>query len=485
MRSLASLVNFRPAKFRPYYNTRTPIDIAVGQFVRGTRGEWLNDGGASPINAFAARSGYYKTTTVDNLVLRLLEIYPDTEYFKMDTENTSTNTERFKSLAENKVDVDTRVHITNKGELNFQEYCALQKTIGEEKLKHQDDYMVETPFVDPETGKAQRMMLPTFQSLDSISNMVVSQNLEAIEKDIEDKKTNTADMLDGKMKKRLLDLMVTWAYKYNFVYFVTAHIGEKQDIDPRRPTPKQNQWMTNSEKVTNAGKNFLYLPNLSFQLVRPSPLLDNEKHPLYPSGRNTTSVRKTADSQLTDLEQVEVNRLSLKVLRGKNNITGTIIPTVMSQHHGILANLSYYEYLIEVEGNVKSGEVGDSGFLRRGYNRVSPLLPDLNINRKNIRSLCKNDYRVERTLEIMFQFHWVSHYWNIAAYPFDVPATFEAFVNGIHQSNNILIDDLLESRCYWTYDKKDKRPYYSIFDICELINIKNPPVSVQVPNDIK
>ncbi len=485
MPSLASLIKFKSAQFRPYYNTRTPIDVAVGQFIRGYKGEWLNDGGASPINAFSGRSGYYKTTIVDNLVLRLLEIYPGSEYFKMDTENTSTSGERFKKLSGGKVDVDSRVHITNKGEVNFTEYCQMQKELGEAKLAHQDDYIVETPFVDPTTGKAYRILMPTFQSLDSISNLVVAQNLEAIEKDIEDKKTNTADMLDGKMKKRLVDLMVTWAYKYNFVYFITAHIGEKQDIDPRRSTPKQNQWMSNSEKVTNAGKNFLYLPNLSFQLVRPTPLVDQDKNPLYPSAEATLrSIKKKADSQLTELEQIELNRLSLKILRGKNNVTGTIIPTVMSQHQGILADLSYYEYLVEVEGNTKSGEVGDSGFLKKGYNRVSPLLPDFPLNRKNIRQLCKTEYRVERMLEIMFQFHWVSHYWNTAVYPFDVPATLEAMVNGILSGNSIMLDDLLESRSYWTYDKKDKRPYYSIFDICELIGIREAPVSVQVPSDI-
>lgn len=473
--SLASMIDFKPSIFYPYYNTRSPIDICVGQFNRGVNGEWLLDGGMGPVNGISARSGYFKSTTVDKIAIDLLEIYPDSEYFKMDTENTSTSKERFVSLANGRdIDIANRVHLTNKGELNLKEYCAMIQSIGEAKLKNKNDFLIETPFLNIETGKPLSILMPTFISLDSISNLSTDNNLEAIEAGIEDKRNNTADMHDGRIKKRLLDLFITWAYRYSFCFFVTAHIGEKQDIDPSRPTPKQNQWMSNLEKITNAGKNFLYLPNLSLQLTKLHPLVDDSKNPLYPSGIAST-----------ELEKVEINRLDVKVLRGKNNITGTIIPLVMSQHLGILQDLSFYEYLREIDGRVKSGEAGPSGFVVRGYNRYSPMLPDVAMNRKNIRQVCAENYKAKRALEIMFQFVWITRYWNLSKFPFNIPTTLEQFVNGINQSNNLAMNDILESRGYWTYNKKDDRQYLSIMDIFELIGSTDVKKTVQVPIDIE
>ena len=472
---LADATGFKTSRYVPYFNTCTPIDIAVGQMVRGVNNSWVLDGGAGPVNGLSGRSGYFKSTTTDNLVVNMLDIYPDSEYFKLDTENTSTSIARFESYALGRnIDVQNRVHITNKGEMSTNDYVTWLRKLGEEKLAHAKDYTVETPFLDVSTGKPLKMLLPTFQSLDSISNLTTDNILMALEGGIEDKKNNTADMHDGRIKKRLVDLIITWAYRYNFVFFITAHIGEKHELDPSRPTPKQNQWMSASEKITNAGKNFLFLPNLSFQIARPRPLVDNDKRPLYPSSRDAND----------DLEKIEINRLDLKVLRGKNNVTGTVIPSVMSQHYGILADLSYYEYLREVDGKINSGQTGDSGFSMQGYNRFSPLLPEVAFARKTLRTVCHDDYRARRTLELMYQFNWISRYWNLRNYPFDIPATLEKLVEGINQSSSIMLDDVVQSRGYWTYSKTEKRKYMSILDIIELVGVKSAPKSVSVPDKI-
>lgn len=477
--SLIKNAGFKPAMFYPYYNTRTPLDIAVGQFLRGTKNEWILDGGAAPTNGVSGRSGYYKSTTVDKFCMDLLEIYPGSEYLKMDTEITSTSKERFKRLDNGRgIDIEERVHLTNKGELSFAEYVALIKKIGEEKLKHAADYTVETPFLDTRTGKPLRILVPTFSSLDSISNLRADTTVEALTAGLETKSNNTIDMRDGAIKTRLMDMFINWAYKYSMCFWVTAHVVQQVDIDPKNPTVKQNQWFKRDEKISSAGKNFLYLPNQSYQIVKPHPLLDSDKNPEYPApGDDCSSI---------ELQRVEINRIDLKVIRGKNNVTGTVIPFVMSQHLGILSDLSYYEYLKELDKGLKlkSGETGPSGFTMRGYNRVSPLLPDININRRNIRSLCESDYKVNRALEIMFQFAWITRYWNLRAYPFDIPTTLEKFVEGVNQSSRIVIDDILTSRGWWTYDKTEKRPYMSIMDVFELIGEKEPTKKVQVPDDL-
>lgn len=471
--SLAQAAGFKPAYFYPYLNTRSPIDICTGIYVKGFNGAWLLDAGAAPVNGFSARSGYFKSTTVDNMVVNLMEIYPRSEYFKYDTENTSTSLQRFYRLAQGlNVNVDERVHLTNKGEMNLKEYVEFLTNLGEYKLKNKQEYLVETPFLDTNTGKPLKIMVPTFISLDSISNLS-TDNID-FSTGMEDKSNNTADMYDARIKKRLMDLFITYAYRYSMYFFVTAHVDSKIEIDPRRPTPKQNQWLKQGEKITNAGKNFQFLPNLSFQLARPKPLVDQDGQPLYPSG----------DLMAVDREKVEINKLEMKVLRGKNNMTGTIIPTVMSQHRGVLADLSYYEYLRDVSDKAKSGEYESSGFLLKGYNRFSPLLPDVPFHRNSIRQTCDENYAAKRTLELMFQFHWIHHYWNTSAYPYDIPATIESLVERINQSSRIDVNDVLQSRGYWTYDTEEKRPYMSIMDVFELVGMKDVNVSVQVADNI-
>lgn len=473
MESLAKRAGHKPSRFCPHINTRTPIDICTAQFVRGVSNHWLIDGGAAPVNGVVARSGYYKSTTVDKLVMNMLEICPGSEYLRMDTENTSTNKQRLINLSQGSIDFDNRVHMTNKGEMSFTEWVAFIKRYGELKLAEAKELTVETPFLDMNTLQPIQMLIPTFVSLDSISNFTTDANAKALEEGIESSTNNTADMTDGRIKKRLLDLIVTWAYKYNMYFFITAHIGEKKDLDPRKPTPKQNQWMTGDDKITNAGKNFLYLPNLSYQLAKLKPLIDDDKNPLYPS----------LDGNL-ESEKVEINKLLIRILRGKSNLTGTVIPTVMSQHTGILSDLSYYEYLRSLSGKVRSGETEPNGFMLKGYNRYSPLLPEVPFTRKTIRQLCQEDYRATRTLELMFQFQWITRYWNTNNYPYNIPATLEALVEGVEQSSRIVIDDIVNSRGYWTYDKNEKRPYLSLMDIFELIGMKNAPVQGQVPDKI-
>lgn len=472
--SIADQVGFRSSIFYPYLNTRTPIDVCTGVYMRGMNDEWLLDAGVAPVNGLSARTGYYKSTIVDNLSINVMEIYPDSEFYKMDTENTSTSKQRYRNLAQGKnVDVDSRVHLTNKGEMNLQEYLAFLKNLGEYKLKHRSDFEVETPFLNHNTGKPLRIMIPTLLSLDSISNLD-TDNIDFSE-GIEDKANNTADMYDGRIKKRLVNLFITYAYKYSMYFFITAHIDPKIEMDPRHPTVKQNQWMKQGEKITNAGKNFQFLPNLSFQLSRPQPLVDKEGRALYPSG----------DAMQTDREKVEMNKLEMKVLRGKNNMTGTIIPSVMSQHLGILEDLSYYEYLRSLGDKARSGEYEESGFLLKGYNRFSPLLPDVAYHRNTIRQTCVDNYRAKRALELMFQFQWIARYWNLSSYPYNIPRTVEALANGIESSSRIKIDDILESRGYWTYNKNEKRKYMSIMDVFELMDLRDAPVSVTVPDNIE
>lgn len=465
--SLAASVGFKNSSLFPYLNTNTAFDMATCTYLQGFDGRWYMYGGVGPVTGVVGRSGYYKSTIIDYLASQVLRIYPGSQVFKLDTEQTMNMYDRYEN---NLADIMTpdevveRVHITNKSETSFKEFVDLIKNIGKEKQDKKKDYLVETPFLDKFSGKPVKFMIPTIVILDSISELVVTANVDILlSSDMEDKRANTADLIDGRIKKRLMSALTVWAREYGIYFFVSAHVGDKKDLDMYHPEPSQNQWLSSSDKIKSAGNNFFFLPNLLFQCGKPSPLINKEKMPIYPLNE---------DSNVHD--KIDLNSLPVKILRNKSNITGGVIPFVCSQSTGINSSLTYYDYL--TKNNVLN---------KVGHNYTSCLFPnDLKLNRKNIRRECESNYRLNRALELIFQLSWLNDYWNLSRLSVDVPKTAELLLEGINRSKSIAIDDILESRGYWTYDDKCERPYLSLMDVCSMV-VCPEEITVQVPDTVK
>lgn len=453
----------------PYLNTSTPIDIATGNFEKGANGLWYLNGGIGPVNGFSGRSGYYKSTIVDSILVLLLEIYPKIEVLKYDTENTTTSLVRYEKMSNGKID-SSAITILTRAVTSFTEFCDTVEKIGQYKLKNIKTFTVSTPFMKGNTTEFVDMLIPTLVDVDSLSELITDVSVQKLTKDgISNSSNNTLDMFEGRVKKRLLSSMVVWARKYGMNFFLTAHVGDKKDIDQYHPTAKQNQWITGQDKIKAVGNNFEYLPNLSFQCLKPEPLIDKStKMAHYPSDRDN------ANPELSNADSVDINKTGLKILRCKTNMTGITIPLVMSQHYGLQKDLSNYEYLIDAK---------DFGFTMKGYNRYTVLEPEVMLHRKSIRKTIKDNYTTSRALELLQQLSWVNRYWNLIGYDFTIPVTAEGFAERIHESSNLTIDDVLESRGCWTYDTdKNQRRYLSLFDICEMTQPTG--VSKQVPDDL-
>jgi hypothetical protein len=197
--------------------------------------------------------------------------------------------------------------------------------------------------------------------------------------------------------------------------------------------------------LKSVGSQFEFLTNVLLQGTAPSPILDSTKGPEYPDG-NTMNV--------------DINDLSVKILRCKTNATGTIVPLVMSQNLGILSGLTNYHFL---KNN------GDFGFIKKGHNRYPVLKSDTMLHRNSVIKALADDYETVRALEILAHLKWIASYWNIKSQPVNIPETAEAFVEKIASGNSLAISDILNSRGYWTFNKKDPRQYMSLFDILEII----------------
>lgn len=148
---------------------------------------------------------------------------------------------------------------------------------------------------------------------------------------VEDSKQNMTAMYDGKVKRSLMRMFSHWSYKYGMYFLMTAHVDDQYDLDPRKPSQKQLQWMKQSDRLKSVGSQFEFLTNILLQCVSPTPILDSSKKEAeYPNGSGTN---------------VDINEVNLRLLRCKTNAAGTTIPLVMSQTLGILGDLSNYHYM--------------------------------------------------------------------------------------------------------------------------------------------
>ena len=122
----------------------------------------------------------------------------------------------------------------------------------------------------------------------------------------------------------------------------------------------------------------------------------------------------------------------------------------------MLPEISYYDYL-------RSKENESYGF--DGANIVKcKLLNSISLTRKNLRENIKNSTELGRAIEIFGEYKYIQNNWSTDRLQADFTKTDDQFVEAITKTKTS-INDLLHSRSYWTYDKENKLPEMSIFDI--------------------
>ena len=446
--SLFSAVGLNSVDIMPYLNTGTLLDIALGVYEKSHTSQWILNGGLAPITGVCGRAGHYKSTIVDSIIAQILVRYPTIEVWKHDTEQNTFSLTRFDRMAGK--EISNNIRLTNATAYTLPEFMEALKEICAHKEKHKKDYVVQSPFLD-HNGDRLNIWIPTIVDIDSFSCLrtYAEELLGEGKTSVEDGSRNMDDMHDGKVKRKLMFDFSRWAQKYGIYFVLTAHVDDTHDIDPRKPTQKQLQFLRQGDRLKSVGSQFEFLTNVLLQGTSPTPILDSDKGPEYPNG-NTMNV--------------DINEVHVKILRCKTNATGTLVPLAMSQNLGILGNLTNYHFL---------KKNGDFGFIKKGHNRYHMLGGDTLLHRNSVIDVLNNSYEDSRALEILAQLKWISLYWNVNSQPFDIPKSAEEFVEKISASNSIAISDIKNSRGYWTFNEtKDDRPYMSVFDILEIIGKK-------------
>jgi len=444
---LLSDLTLTDSGFHPYLNTGTLFDIQTGVFVPGDHGGMVLNGGLTTTNAVVGREQMFKSTELFSYVIQAMLRYPLSECYVYDTEY-SLKKDRLIHFAQalDYKAFDERMIIQTPADLSAGEWFANIKKIHAYKIANAKDYMVESPLLDPRTGKRLKVWIPTFVVVDSWSVFSSEQVQEVMDtKVLGSSDTNMIFMKDGIIKKMMLSQIPKMAATAGIYFMLSAHVGNKFELNPYAPSNKSLPLMKSTDKPKTVGSEFNFLMSNYIQMHSVSPLIES-KEPIYP-------LEGSGDSELNEVVSI--------MLRCKNNMSGTLLRMVVSQRDGILPDMSNYHYLRK---NDYFGLIGNS-------REHKPAMTDIVLSRGTVRAKLNDQTnpgnpKLGHALELIAQLSYIQDNWaGNTAGDVDFSMKPKVLAEKLLASDGPTTDDILSSRSWWTYDKTNTQPYMSLYDV--------------------
>lgn len=429
-----------------HFNTGTAFDLLSGKLVLGYDGKYYINGGiANLMYMFQGLTNSYKSTMMDSLLSLLLVIYRDMHSFVWDIENHKIDTNRFNNMAGE--DISDRIHLNPK--VPISELLKWMIEISDDRKKHKKDLMIDTPFIDMNGNRIRSFILLPVE-VDSFSRLDSPAEMDILRKhDLEDSKMNMLFMNDGKRKTLLSRAMPTFCKEAGIAFLCSAHTGDKANLEnPMAKPSKEMQFMAAGKVMKGVGSSAKYLSQVMIE-TKSTLFQDNNKEPQYP-------VNHEADTNL--------NKVSLTFQKGKNNVAGGIFNFAVTQSHGLLSGLTSVDLCRteKLQGFITSGNGGSI------YNNC--FLPDQKSTRKTIREHLNASYELRRAYDLVMQIGFVSAYYDRKSIPVPIDnIDLNKACENLISSKSTLIDDIVNSRGYWTY-LDDPRPYMSVYDVLDLLH---------------
>lgn len=474
MRELMALADMEEARNRPYLNSGGPLDIFNGKYIPKVGGGYALSGGMGLTMSVIGKANTFKSTLMNGAAINTCARFPESTFVLYDTEYSVSDKNRLAGMSSlhlddpdkralHLTDLKRRIKITDPTEdaaESLDAWFDFMKVIRDDKVKNYKDFEVETEVIDLETGKPYRMLIPTFVNIDSWSEAAVRQlnvKNEEFNADTEMKDQRTINMEEGWQKKRLMRQLPKICAQGGIYTYISGHLGKKISMDGK-PNSKDLTYMGQDEAAKAMGNNFYFLMSAIIKISNARVLVDKNDRRLtdYPSDEHVSGA--------------ELQELDLTLIRSKNSPTGFQTQLVSSQRFGIMNGLSYYNSL----RNNKYYGLGTPNKVK------NPILGDLNLGRTKIFDLSLN-YKVERALELTYQLFFIQNNWSFRDQPVDYSIPIEVFAEKL-QGSGYAIDDILNSRGWWTYKSAPgiDRSYLTLPDILEIINGNYKPKLIAV-----
>lgn len=459
MVSILGTVGASDTDERIFYNTGSPFDFVTGEFLPSIDGGYINNGGLTYTNAAQGRQEMFKSTSMDAKIIGVMARYPHVELITKDTEE-SKKKARMLRMNDTDTEIDPARMVLYGNEMGSEEFIELIKTIRATKLKQAKDLTVETPFIDPKTGKARRILIPTIVYIDSWSKFRPNPVMESLNKyEASDSALNTIHMFEGKTKNNWVSLFPSWGAQANILFCLTAQIGDTIQMDRYAPTNKVLPNMRATDKILSVGKDFSFMMSTLLQVTKAEPALNNDRNgPLYPEADKLTAANEWV-------------RVHSSTVRCKNNGSGMPMSELLSKANGPNNALTCYDYMRD---NKYYGLPGNM------QHHTVALYPDgPTVGRTTVRAKLDTDYKLRRAVEISANLLYIQSNWTVNKDAHLFMMRPEDLLDKL-LSSGYAMSEILESRGYWTYNKQDPRQYLSLLDILYIAGGMYKPKWLQV-----
>jgi hypothetical protein len=445
-----------------YYNIGALMDIPTANFIKGRRGETIINGGLGPATAIVGAGNNYKSTILHYMMLSASDKIFATAETAMETYDTEVNIglDRLESLASNFKYIP-EYPITGNGAWSIVDKSIVMANVWEKELgtyideKSKNKKLIKefTAFVNPYNKEENiKQSLPTFVEIDSLTEFESEATSNMLDKDLDDSSTNTFAMKQSLFKSKFLSKVPRLSSKGNVFFLMTAHIGEKINMDTspmakyNQPT-KKLQYLKTTDAIKGTSGKFFFLLNQAW-MAHTASILKNQSTKLaeYPLSSD-------------DSNGVELNNVKMTLLRNKNGQSGITVDLVVSQVDGVLPTLTEFHY---IKSNNRFGIEGSNTH----YNIV--FLPDVKLSRTTVRRKINENDKLKRAINIASELLQLQTY-----HP-----RFE--MQGLMCSPETLYkdlkvmgydwDELLDTRGWWTIDQySDKiKPFLSTVDLLKM-----------------
>lgn len=472
----AMKMNLRlPLPVKSAINTGGLLDIPTGEWITGTHGQKILNGGIGNITGVVGPGNSFKTTIMRFMVLsaisRSITTVPDIQYATYDTEiNTHEGrNERLSNAFEilrNRYNQEGKAEgdpgfgytslldegiwsITDKSVYSGNEFFEATKDYLKSKRDDKKAFKYKTAFLSRDKVSPMLTMAPSFTDFDSLSHFVTS-DVEKImnETELGESAGNTMFMRQGLAKSRMLLEMPAIAASSGHYFLFTAHVGPTISIPsaPGTPPPrKQLQHMSANEVIKGVTNNFFYLLHNCWLVTSARPFINQStKAPEYPFA--------PGDEVQGDLD---LNIVTLKQLRGKNGSSGFNIELIVSQSEGVLPSLSEFHYIKRMD---RFGLEGSD----RDYAMV--LYPDVRLSRTKVRKVLREDKKAQRAVEITSQLCQVFEFHRAIAHDFMKPDELKKALTEKGYDWDFILS---ETRSWHTFNDEEHPGYpFSTYDLC-------------------
>lgn len=445
----------RAPSVRPALNVGCGFDIITGKYQTGQYGESLMTGGLAHATGICARANLFKSALLAFFMFRVMDRYAKSAGMFYCTEVTSQMM-RLQSLLmhlaqESMRDVNLatspRFAFTDKTMYNGTAWYDMVKEITAPRKKRLKADMGVTPFLEYD-GKFIEIILPLVSGIDSFS-LFSTEMLDAVQDkhSIGEAGRNMDAMSDARTKTQMLMELPTVTAQQGLYMIMTAHMGDKHQLDPYAPKAKKLSFMNSAISLKNVPEKFTFLPNNVWWIMGLDTLKNQTtKAPEFPRS-SSDSLKDDTDLQLATMTN----------LRGKGGPSGFPFDIIISQEEGIKVGLSEFYHLksyerFGLEGNDKNYQLA--------------LCPDINLSRTTVRGKIDDSPRLQRALEIASEMLQMKNHWHHL--PPGLMCTPQELFTDL-KAQGYDWDQLLATRGHWTFDNdKQPTPFLSTMDLLNM-----------------